>query len=291
MSPSHESLIAGDEGSANRGRAIGLALGGGGARGLTHFGVLQVLEEAGIEVRELAGTSAGAICAAGLAVGHSVEELVELARRAPHFGIFRPRPGNGAIAGATQLDDWLRSILGDARIEACPVPLTVVATRARDGAPVFLREGPLVPAVLASAAIPLIFPPVLIDGEYLVDGGVSCPVPEAALSGRWPAVAVDLGPGPIQRRRYAEPDWWPQLEELASRVPHEPLRAGVLGSLRNCILGYRPAQGRLVIRPAVPRWHELNYFAVDDLVARGRLAALEALPALERLLTEPVETS
>ena len=269
---------------APRERAVALALGGGGARGFAHIGVLQVLEEAGIRVAEIAGTSAGALYAAGYAWGLTPADILELARRAPRRRIFRPRPGGGAIVGHRTLATWLADIFGAAQIEECLIPLTVVATRARDGRPVFLRRGPLVPAIVASATIPLVFPPVEIDGEYLVDGGVTLPVPDIALSDRWPVVAVDLGPGPLQVRRVQQPGWWRRAEALAHRLPGERFRAGVLSSLRQNAQGYRGATSQLTIRPAVKPWEDLAYLATNRIVERGRAAAQAFLPEIERLL-------
>ena len=272
-------------------RAVALALGGGGARGFAHIGVLQVLEEAGIQVAEIAGTSAGALYAAGYAWGLTTGELLDLARRAPRRRIFRPWPGGGALVGHRALAAWLTDIFGADRIEDCLIPLTVVATRARDGLTVFLRQGPLVPAIVASATIPLLFPPVEIEGEYLVDGGVSLPVPDTALSGRWPVVAVDLGPGPMQVRRARQPGWWPRAEALALRLPGERFRAGVLGSLRQNAMGYRGASARLTIRPAVNPWEDLAYLATNRLVERGRAAAQAFLPEIESLLATSSQAS
>ncbi|HEX2173560.1 MAG TPA: patatin-like phospholipase family protein [Dehalococcoidia bacterium] len=263
-------------------QSIGLALGGGGARGFAHIGVLEVFEASGRwRVAELAGTSAGALYAAGYAFGLTPADLLRHARLAPRHRIFRPRPRAGALIGHQALAEWLTEVFGSARIEDCRIPLTIVATRVRDGATVYLREGPLVRAVVASATIPLVFPPVELDGELLVDGGVSLPVPELALRGPWPRVAVDLGPGPLQRRRLQAPRWWPWAETMALRIPHPHLQAGVLSSLRQNARGYQGASGELIIRPAVGSWEDLAYLKTNALVERGRAAARSFLTTLE----------
>lgn len=265
-------------------RPIALALGGGGARGVAHIGVIQAFEAAGYRVAEIAGTSAGALYAAGYAFGLSTSEILDLARRAPRVQIFRPWPGRGAIVGHAGLEGWLTGIFGDARIEDCRVPLTIVATRARDGATTYLRTGPIVPAIVASATIPLVFPPVQIDGELLVDGGVSLPVPETAVTGPWPVIAVDLGPGPLQGQQGWPPDLWRRIERWAGRVPGPRLRAGVLACLRQNAHGYRAATGRFIIRPAVNRWEDLAYLKTEAIVRRGHLAAEAFLTDLGHLL-------
>lgn len=263
-------------------RPIGLALGGGGARGFAHIGVLEALEASPYQVIEIAGTSAGALYAAGYAFGLRPGDLHEHARQAPRLRIFRPWPGRGALIGHDALTEWLFDIFGDARIEELPLPLTIVATRARDGETVYLREGPLVPAVVASATIPLVFPPVEINGELLVDGGVSLPVPETALSGQHPVIAVDLGPGPMQSAINLPPKVARIIEGAIQGIPFAHLRAGIMASYRQNTCCYQGAVSRFCIRPAVTSWEDIAYGRVDDIVARGRKAAYSVLAEVEK---------
>lgn len=263
-------------------RPVSLALGGGGARGFAHIGVLEALEASPYQVVEIAGTSAGALYAAGYAIGLRPRDLHEHARQAPRLRIFRPWPGRGALIGHGALTDWLLEIFGDVRIEELPLPLTIVATRARDCQPVLLREGPLVPAVVASATIPLVFPPVEINGDLLVDGGVSLPVPETALSGKHPIIAVDLGPGPMHGPINLPPKARRAVESLVEKVPFAHLRAGILASIRQNSNCYQGAVSRFCIRPAVTSWEDIAYRRVDDIVARGRKAAYSVLVDVEK---------
>ncbi|TBH21760.1 patatin-like phospholipase family protein [Thermus thermamylovorans] len=190
-------------------RGVALALGGGGVRGYAHLGVLAVLEEAGIPIRGLAGSSAGALAAAAYAFGHKDPwkvqgkvfdpELAELRQGgslralARVFSALR-RP---ALAEPKRLAEGLKGLFGEARLEESPLPLAVQAADLLSGESVVLRRGPVWRAVLASMAIPGLFPPVDWEGRLLVDGDVAEKVPVRAARALFPkVVAVDVSNPP-----------------------------------------------------------------------------------------------
>ncbi|WP_234553269.1 patatin-like phospholipase family protein [Thermus caliditerrae] len=192
-------------------RGVALALGGGGVRGYAHLGVLAVLEEAGVPLRGLAGSSAGALAAAAYAFGHKdpwkVHEAIfdeEVARLrqagrlrtlARLFSAFR-RP---ALAETERVAEGLKRLFGEARLEESPLPLAVQAADLLSGESVVLRQGPVWRAVLASMAIPGLFPPVEWEGRLLVDGDVAEKVPVRAAKALFPkVVAVDVSNPPPQ---------------------------------------------------------------------------------------------
>lgn len=161
---------------------IGLALSSGGAKGLAHIGVLQVLEENGIEVDIVAGTSMGAYIGALWAFGHDGQFIERKARELEgRWGLFKlidPAfpPRRGFIHGQAVKGRLERSI-GDVRFEQLARPLRVVATRFDTLERVVFGTGGVSAAVLASCAIPSVFVPVRLDGETYIDGGVSDPLP------------------------------------------------------------------------------------------------------------------
>ncbi|WP_460170684.1 patatin-like phospholipase family protein [Thermus sp. FJN-A] len=192
-------------------RGVALALGGGGVRGYAHLGVLAVLEEAGVPIRGLAGSSAGALAAACFAFGHKDpwkvheaifdREVAELQRAgslrtlARLFTALR-RP---AVVETARVAEGLRALLGEARLEESPIPLAIQAADLLTGEAVVLREGPAWKAVLASMAIPGLFPPVVLQGRLLVDGDVAEKVPVRAAKALFPkVVAVDVSNPPPQ---------------------------------------------------------------------------------------------
>lgn len=205
-----------------------LALGGGGARGFAHLGVLEVLEDAGLGVRAIAGTSMGAVIGAMYLAHGSAAAVIDRWQEARRRGLMPTvlTPGsvaNGepgehplvqvarrirsrivisfAINRPTMLDGGdlsraLEFLLPDMAIEELSKPLCVVTTDLETGAEILLDRGPLRPAVQASSAIPGLLPATSIDGRFLVDGGVVAEVPVAAARslGR-PVIAVDVSMG------------------------------------------------------------------------------------------------
>ncbi|GAA6755196.1 patatin-like phospholipase family protein [Thermus thalpophilus] len=188
---------------------MALALGGGGVRGYAHLGVLWVLEEAGIPIRGLAGSSAGALAACAWAFGHKdpwkvhqavFDEEVANLRRAGNlrllarlFSALRRQ----ALADTAKVAEGLKRLFGEARLEDSPIPLAIQAADLLTGEAVVLRQGPAWKAVLASAAIPGLFPPVAWEGRLLVDGDVAEKVPVRAAKALFPkVVAVDVSNPP-----------------------------------------------------------------------------------------------
>jgi NTE family protein len=161
---------------------VNVALGGGGARGYAHIGVLEVLEERGYEVASLAGTSMGALVGALYAAG-TMHEYADWARNLTQRDVLRLLDpafrAPGAIR-ATKVFAKVAELLGDRRIEDLPIPYTAVATDLTAGREVWFQRGPVAPAVRASIALPSFITPVVIDGRLLADGGLLNPIPVAA---------------------------------------------------------------------------------------------------------------
>ena len=156
---------------------IGLALGGGAARGFAHIGVIQVLEEAGIHPALVAGTSAGSLVAAMYAAGRSGAELAKVALSMDESALTDwSFPGRGLIRGEA-LARYAREQAGGRLIEQLPLPLGIVATDLDSGEPVLFQRGDVGAAVRASSAVPAVFMPVKIGMREYVDGGLASPVP------------------------------------------------------------------------------------------------------------------
>jgi len=187
------------------GPRIGLALGGGAARGWAHIGVLRSLHEAGIVPDTICGTSIGALVGAFYATG-KLDERASWVRRMNWREIVRYLDvtliaGGGFVEGA-RLMEFLKSQLGEPRIEDLELPYAAVATNLERGQEVWFREGPLIPAVRASIALPGMFTPVRHGDDWLVDGGLVNPVPVSLCRamGADVVIAVNLN-GDILGRR------------------------------------------------------------------------------------------
>jgi NTE family protein len=177
---------------------IGLALGGGAARGFAHIGVIQVLEEAGIPLSLVAGTSAGSLVAAMYASGKGGVELAKVALAMDESAITDwSFPGRGLIRGEA-LARYVREQTGGKLIEQLPMPLGIVATDLDSGEPVLFRRGDVGAAVRASSAVPAVFQPVKIGTREYVDGGLASPVPVrfARQMGAELVLAVDISSAP-----------------------------------------------------------------------------------------------
>ena len=176
---------------------IGLALGGGAARGFAHIGVIQVLEEAGIRPDLVVGTSAGSLVAALYASGKNGNELAALAQSMDETAITDwSFPGRGLIRGEA-LARYVRDNTGGRTIERMKLPLGIVATDLDNGQGILFQVGDPGTAVRASSAVPAVFQPVRIGRREYVDGGLVAPVPVrfARQMGAEVVIAVDISAG------------------------------------------------------------------------------------------------
>ena len=173
-----------------------LALGCGGARGMAHIGVIRVLQEAGLSVAGVAGTSIGSAVGGVHCAGvlDSYEKRMRAMTRREVLTLLDPGLPSSGLFGGARLERLMREMCGDLRIEALDMPFVAVAVDLADGTEVRLQSGDLVEAVRASSSIPGIFRPVRQNGLWLVDGGLvsPVPVPAARTLGPHPIVAVNL---------------------------------------------------------------------------------------------------
>jgi NTE family protein len=197
---------------------VALVLGSGGPRGYAHIGVMRVLEEAGIEVDLVVGTSVGSLLGAFWAAGKSAAEIDALSQTGGPLTLFDPTPfaDRGWIRGQ-KLQDYVNQQLGNPMIERLPRRLVVGVTRRDDKKPMFLMNGNAGVAVRASSAVPGIVSPVGIEGVEFEDGDESLPlaVRAARQAGAQFVIAVDVTPSP---ERAPEGTSVAQLDRIAQRV-------------------------------------------------------------------------
>ncbi len=158
-------------------RRIGLALGGGGARGFAHIGVLRAIAAAGIPVDVVTGTSIGAAVAAGIASGRSIDTIADAITSAGRGAMMPSLPPVHSLFSSTWVEREVRRQFGETTFGELTLPLGVVSVDLLSGEEIVFSEGRLVPAVMASMAVPGIFAPVRHDGRLLVDGALRSPVP------------------------------------------------------------------------------------------------------------------
>jgi NTE family protein len=160
---------------------LGIALGGGGARGFAHLGVMKALEEKGIRPDVISGTSAGALAGAFLAAGNSPEKAMKLIGENKILDYVKLKVPNKGLLGLGKMEKLLIEKLPCERIEDLEKPMFITVTNLNNGSPEYISAGPLIPYILASVSIPIIFSPMSIKGNEYVDGGLMDNLPVAPL--------------------------------------------------------------------------------------------------------------
>ncbi len=257
---------------------IGLALGSGSARGWAHIGIIDALSEAGIEIDIVCGSSIGSLVGAAYVAGR----LTDLRSWAEHatwreiVALMDIRLSGGGVIDGNEVVNWLKGFGVDAPIETYAKRYAAIATDLATGREVWLERGPIHEAVRASIALPGILSPVKIDQKWLVDGGLSNPVPVSVCRaiGADVVIAVNLNGDLLGRRFTSKPS--AADATLPAQVPKEFL-AGVLKQLPP---GLRE-QATLIVQRLVPqRPSTPGYFQVlansinimQDYLTRARLA-------------------
>lgn len=255
---------------------IGLALGSGSARGWSHIGVIDALAEAGIEADIVCGTSIGSLVGATYVAGRLAElrRWAEKATWREIVALMDIRLSRGGVIDGNEVVTWLRGLGVDGPIESHARRYAAVATDLATGREVWLDRGPIVEAVRASIALPGVLSPAKIDGKWLVDGGLSNPVPASVCRalGADVIIAVNLN-GDLLGRRFAKP---PQVATSPSQVPNEFL-AAVLKQLPPVLRGQATqiVQRLLPQRPSTPGYFQVLANSINimqDYVTRARLA-------------------
>jgi NTE family protein len=284
---------------------VGLALGGGAARALAHLGVLRVLEEEGIAIGAIAGTSMGALIGGMYALRPDVREVqartlevlfskdflrakieyMKALREVKESSVFRTFANyvrrtvfhNVVLTRQSFLPPdrygrYISAFVGDRLIEEALIPFAAVATDIRAGEEVVITRGSMRTAVAASCAIPGILPPVTTDGLLLIDGGWVDQVPVAPVTalGADLVIAVEIG-ADIQDR-----------DGLLRNGLEMVLRANAI--TRNALCRLQLSQADFVIRPATESIVWADFKRAEEAIACGEAAARAALPAIRAAL-------
>jgi len=256
---------------------IGLALGSGSARGWSHIGIIESLAEAGIEADIVCGTSIGSVIGAAYVAGRLTElrQWAEAATWREIVGLMDVQLSGGGLINGKEVVAFLRGLGIEAPIESYTKRYAAIATDLVSGREIWLESGPIYEAVRASIALPGILSPARLNGRWLVDGGLSNPVPVSVCRalGAEMIIAVNLNADLLGRRFASEPA---EEATLPSRVPSEFL---------NRVLKQLPAGLREQATQIAPRLlpqgpSKLGYFNVlansinimQDHITRARLA-------------------
>ncbi len=251
---------------------IGLALGGGAARGFAHVGVIAVLEEAGLRPQFVVGTSAGSLVAALYASGKTSAQLQQTALNMEEVAItdwMLPIFGRGMFRGDA-LARYVNELVAGRLIENMAIPLGIVATDLNSGQAVLFQRGDTGTAVRASSAVPAVFVPVRINGHEYVDGGLVSPVPVhfARQMGADLVIAVDISNPP----------------EANSATDTLQILLQTFAIMGKSINQYELKDADVVVRPSLTGLKSADFSARQRAMDAGRAAMLAALPALKAKL-------
>lgn len=277
---------------------ITVALGSGGARGNAHIGVLRRLEEEAFKIRAIAGTSFGGIVAAMYAAGHTPDEIEDIFSVVDQSTLFgRSISERPSLLGLTGVRRWLDSVLPTSRFEDLLIPCALSAVDLNCGCEVVLDHGLVKEAILATIAVPGIFPACPWEDCELIDGGVLNPVPVSLarrLAPSLPVVAVTLQtPMGEPARAFEMPVPSGLPKPILDRLANFRFAQAFDIFLRSVDIGNRAvAEYRLmvdkpdiIIRPQVMTIELLEHVDVREVAKRGEEAVDAVLPELRRMLS------
>ncbi len=250
---------------------IGLALGGGFARGFAHLGVLQVLEQNQIPISYIAGTSVGSILGAAYASGAPLARIMATCRTLRFRDIARWRVSRLGLASNHRLGDLIERVFDSRQFEDLRIPMAVVATDLNSGEPVVFTQGNLVDAIRASCAFPGLFEPVQIGTRHLADGGLVAPVPTRAARDLGAEFVLGVSVG-IQDGHRGAPS---NVFQVVARAVHAAQKHQTEAWERHA---------DLVLRPDVQSIAWDDFDRADDAIAAGAAVARRALPRIHKFL-------
>ncbi|MFC2033977.1 patatin-like phospholipase family protein [Chloroflexota bacterium] len=270
--------------SDSKRKKVGLALGGGAARGLAHIGVLGILEREGIPVDMIAGTSIGAVIGAMYAQVKDVNRIKDLAldlsKKKLSFWLDPTLPKSGLLRGR-MLENTVKSVIGGINFNDLRIPFACVATDIYSGEEVVIKERSVWDGIRASSSIPGLFTVVKWEGRYLVDGGLVNPVPVSIVRdmGADFIIAVNVNPD----IRASDHTYWVGGENL-----DEPKEPNIISVMMQSIyisshsLAKASLEGAdVVIEPWVAHVNPIDFSQVEECVLQGELVAQVTLPDIK----------
>lgn len=265
-------------------KKIGLALGGGAARGLAHIGVLEILTKENIPIDFVAGTSAGAVIGALYAAGANLAAVKEYVLGLKHtdrrhmVDLKIPVPKGGFIQGEKILQEMKNLMGGDKTFAELSKPFACIACDIISGEEVIFNQGSVCEAVHASMAIPVIFNTVKLDGRYLIDGWLvnAVPVSTVRAMGAEFIIAVDVIPRQIHRTRRKKK----RADNSPPGLMTVVMNAVDIASI--CCAETSLSGADMIISPQTADFTPTDFSKAKDLILRGEMAAIDALVEINR---------
>jgi NTE family protein len=271
----------------------GLALGGGGARGLAHIGVLQAIEESKIPIDAIAGSSMGGLIAALYAAGvnlkdieHEAIKLSKLTNLVKLIELSSPRRG---LFKTDRIKSYLYELLGiDRQIEELPLPLALTAVDLISRKKVILTRGSLINAIMATTCVPGLFPPIEMENKILVDGGVLNNVPADIVRkmGAELVIAVDVNRPLDNDQQWANMSGFAPFSKILPRFTVDLYQTETIMIDAITETNFKKVKPDFIIKPSIPA--EVNVFFgfthAESTIAIGKKATHEHIPAIKNRL-------
>jgi NTE family protein len=251
---------------------IGLVLSGGGARGIAHAGVLKALDEAGFKFDRISATSAGAIIGALYAYGYKPDDILRILKSTKLFNLVRVAFKSSGLLDITSLRRTFELYLGHDTFDDLDIPLVINAVDLMKGKTRYFDEGPLVSAILASSAVPIIFKPVAINGVLYIDGGIQNNLPVEPLLGNCQKI-IGVHSNPVDENFKVR-----NFRSILERTMLLSIRSNTESRMKHCDLIIEP--------PGMKNIRAFEYSKIKDIFDIGYNYTLQLLKTTDFKLSE-----
>lgn len=284
---------------------IGIAFGSGGAKGLAHIGVLKVLKKYGIELDMIAGTSMGAVIGAAFATGMTVEDIEANARRffssSSIFSIHNFHFFQESLIRPDDIKKSFYAFVGDKTFEDCGIKFVSVGLDLESGQEMLLSKGKLLDSVEASSAYPGVFPPVFVDGHYLVDGGLLNPTPVNYLREENMDIVIGVHLSNISTKQFISGMVWDKYYKKPTGITKKHgmleqaklnmtlmvqilMRTVEVAQKLNSKIVFLSSHPDLIIKPYTADIGAFQFERIDEAIKSGEEAMEKEMPKLLELI-------
>jgi NTE family protein len=271
---------------------IGLALSGGGLRGFVHIGVLKVFDEEHIPIDFISGTSMGGIIAAAYASGIPINEIEEIALKLSNLRelmkLVDPSPQRRGLLEGQRVHDFLARLFIDRTFETLKIPLAIPAVDIIQSREVVFTQGLVLPALMATTAVPGLFAPVKIGQYRLIDGGIlnNLPVDCVRSLGANMVIAIDAQPDPFQEKPWQDQDDPPHFPFPLPSFFLDFYRAELIMIAEITQRKLKETCPEILLRPPIPNdiMMFLGFHRINEVIAAGEVCAREALSKIRQLV-------
>jgi NTE family protein len=273
-------------------KKIGIALGGGAARGFAHIGVLEILDKENIPVDMMAGTSAGAVVGALYAQGISAAQIKKMVLEMDGFKRFQlvdiSLPKTGFLAGK-KITELLKSFIGDVEFSDLDIPFACTATDIMTGEEIIINNGPVLDAVRASISVPIIFAAVKYKERFLVDGGLMDQVPVDVIKDMGPDITIGVNVTPrisnTRKRLYID-DVTPYKQQIEKEPNMYTIMMNYMSIVNTKAAEASLKRADIIIEPRLSGISFTDFRKAEQCILEGEFAGIDALLDIKKLLAE-----